>query len=234
MGWCTYDRFAVKRGTKGEGKNKEENMKRSIGRSRANMRRDMLSMGAAVMWTLTYASNMVDRQKAITDRQEWERRVRRVYPHYVGISVLEKQERGAWHWYIAVRDWFDVRIMRNLWQEVIGESARVHVGFKPDGRGNAYTKLSTYMSKYMGKDLNEGIAEKHRYHVTGDVNRPAKEHYSVPVGAPPGTELQIAIELGHELFPSGARFWVSPITQEGKYGYIVVERSQHQPKEETS
>lgn len=205
-------------------------MKRSIARSRANMRRDMLSAGMAVMWTLTYASNMEDRQRAIADRQEWERRVRRVYPHYVGIAVMEKQARGALHWHIAVREWFDVRIMRDLWQQTIGEAARVHVGFKPDGKGNAYTKLSSYMGKYMGKDLEQGIEEKHRYHVTGDVNRPVRQRFNVALGAPINTELEMAVGVGNDLFPSGCRFWFSPICAEGKYGYVVVERRQHQPE----
>ena len=232
IGWATNDRFAGNRGTKGEGRNKEANMKRSIARSRANMRRDMLSAGMAIMWTLTYASNMEDREQAIEHRKEWERRVRKVYPHYVGISVLEKQARGAWHWHIAVRDWFDVRIMRDLWQQTIGEKARVHVGFKPDGNGNAYTKLSTYMSKYMGKAMEGGLEEKHRYHVSGDVNRPVRQRFSVALGAPKNTELEMAIGVGNDLFRSGARFWVSPICEEGKYGYVVVEQSQHQPKGE--
>lgn len=206
------------------------NQKRSVARSRANMRRDMLAAGMQVMWTLTYASNMEDREQAIADRKEWERRVRKVYPHYVGIAVMEKQARGAWHWHIAVRDWFDVRIMRDLWQEVIGEKARVHVGFRPDGKGNCYTKIAAYMSKYMGKSLENGLEEKHRYHVCGDVNRPARQRFSVAVGAPDNTEMQLAVEVGNTMFPSGARFWISPICAEGKYGYVVVEQSQHQPR----
>lgn len=238
IGWSTNDRFAGKRGTKGEGKNKEENKKRSLARSRANMRRDMLSAGMQVMWTYTYASTMLDREKAIADRKEFERRVKRIYPHYVAITVEERQTKrgeaegneGTWHLHTAVRDWFDVRIMRNLWQEVIGEPGRVHVGFKPDGRGNAYTKLASYMSKYMGKEMGEGLEEKHRYHVCGDVNRPVRQRFNVALGAPINTELEMAVGVGNDLFPSGCRFWFSPICAEGKYGYVVVERRQHQPE----
>lgn len=230
IGWSTYDRFAGKKGEKGKGKNKMENFKRSVGRSRSNMRRDMLSLGADRMWTFTYASNMQDYEKTLDHMNEFVRRIKRIYPHFAGVGVIEPQKRGALHWHIAVSGRYEHRDFQRTWWEVIGEQSHVFYSYKPDGKGNAYTKLASYMSKYMGKGLGDGEAEKHRYHRYGNVNRPQRERYSIPLSAPRDTEMQMAIEAGQAVFGSGVRFWVSPICSEGKHGYIVIERSQHQPE----
>ena len=186
----------------GGSKNAEGNMERSIRRSRVQMRRDMLSVGAQIMWTFTYASNMKDRAKAIRDRQEFDRRMKIVYPHWAGVAVMEQQKRGAWHWHIAVRGFYDVKIVRALWQKTIKEKAMVNVGFKPDGKGNCYTKLATYMSKYMGKNIEQAAGEKNRYHTFGNVERPM-EKFVVPLMADHGLEKLISLEVAVDLFGKG-------------------------------
>lgn len=202
----------VDRGRKGgQTMDPEGNLKRSVARSRAQMKRDMLSLSVDRMITLTYASSMLDEGKAIRDRQEFDRRMRRAFPHWKSVAVKERQtERGkkegnagAWHWHIAVRGYYDVRIVRAIWQRTIGEKGRVHIGWEWDKRGNCYTKLASYMAKYMGKDLDQQKAEKHRYHTSGDVDRPI-EKYTVPLNAPRSTEAQIALEVAIELFGKGA------------------------------
>ena len=195
----------------GKSMNPEGNLKRSVARSRAQMKRDMLSLGVDRMITLTYASSMLDEGKAIRDRQEFDRRMRRAFPHWRSVAVKERQRErgrkegncGAWHWHIAVKGFYDVRIVRAIWQRTIGEKGRVHIGWQWDLKGNVYTKLASYMSKYMGKDLEQHQAEKHRYHTSGDVDRPL-EKFTVPLGAPRSTEAQIAMELAIELFGKGA------------------------------
>ena len=229
VSWATCVKNAdIDRGRKyGDAKHKEANMVRSVSRSKAQMRRDMLSIGVDRMITLTYASNMQDRGKAIRDRQEFDRRMRRAMPSWFGVAVLERQKRGAWHWHIAVRGFYDVRIVRALWQRTIREKARVHIGWSWDQKGNCYTKLASYMAKYMGKDLENSISEKHRYHTSGDVDRP-RETYTVPLLAPRGTEQQIAFELAVDLVGRGEGIdaYVCPRNLPNSAGYAAFSKSQ--------
>lgn len=211
----------------GESKNKEANMERSVARSKAQMRRDMLSIGVDRMITLTYASNMQDREKAIRDRQEFDRRMRRAVPSWFGVAVMEQQKRGAWHWHIAVRGFYDVRIVRALWQRTIKERARVHIGWEWDQKGNCYTKLASYMAKYMGKEMAQSITEKHRYHTSGDVERPM-EKFTVPLLAPRSTELLMALQMAAELIGKGegVDVFVSPLRFPNSAGYAAFNKSQ--------
>ena len=179
------------------------------------------------MVTLTYASNMQDRGKALRDRQDFDRRMRRAFPSWFGVAVLEKQKRGAWHWHIAVRGFYDVRIIRALWQRTIKERARVHIGWEWDQKGNCYTKLASYMAKYMAKDLDNSISEKHRYHTSGNVERPI-ERYTVPLLAPRSTEQEIAFQLAVELVGKGEGIdiYLSPHRFCNSAGYAAFNKSQ--------
>ena len=207
------------------------NQKRATLRACAYLRRDLLSIAADHMLTLTYRENMQDRKRALTHLGRFVRVMRKRFKHWASISVMEYQKRGAIHFHIGVSGFYDVRILRSEWLEIVGQSNgnvdAMHVTFSPDGRGNPYTKLATYMGKYLGKDLDQGRKPgEHRYFRSQSIERP-KEVYYIPATAPTGMEERLSFEiiqtcLGH--FKGLSGFWCAP-PGVGASGFMCAERN---------
>lgn len=104
-----------------------------------------------LFFTLTYASNMQDRDKAVKDFKKLMAHLRWVLGGIQFLYVLERQERGAWHIHFLVFDHAFIRIemVRRLWRNVIKEQARVNVK-----RTNDALHVANYLAKYLGKDIN--------------------------------------------------------------------------------
>lgn len=215
-----------------------DNQKRATRRAVANIRRDLLSMAADRMLTLTYRENMTDRIQALKHLKAYIRVLRRLFPHWQSVAVLELQERGAIHFHIAISGFYPVEVLRREWREIVGNIELVHaetgerqvvpngnidISFKPDGRGNACSKLAAYMGKYLAKDLQGGrSAGEHRYFRTQGIERP-REVYYLPASAPRDEERGIIFEVIEKLLSRDGDFpeiWTGP-TQSGFGGYIV-------------
>ena len=172
----------------------QANQVRNTLRAKANIRRDLLSISADRMFTLTYKENMQSREQALEDFERFVRKVKVACPEWQSLAVLEYQKRGACHFHVAVSGYYDVVVLRRLWQSVVGEGA-VNVSYKPDGRGNAVSKLSSYMSKYLEKSIDEGRKPgEHRYFRSHGIERP-RDVYHVPLGAARNEESMRAIDI---------------------------------------
>lgn len=203
-----------------------DNQVRATRRAVANICRDLLSMTADRMVTLTYVSNQQDRVQALGHLRKFIRVMRRMFAHWQSVAVLEYQKRGAVHFHIAVSGFYDVDVLRREWQQIIGEKSIVNMSFQPDGRGNACGKLASYMGKYLAKDMDEGRGfGEHRYFRTEGIDRP-KEVYYIPDSAPYGFERRLILEAITTLLSSEGCFptvWSGP-QQYGVGGFVVGSR----------
>lgn len=218
-------------GIKGKGKNKEENLLRALRRARRKVRIACLATRACYILTLTYHENMQDRRQAIYDRQEFDRRMREHYPSWRYVGVLEQQKRGALHWHLAMPFKVDQSIALREWRMVTGDPTitQVHVGFKPNGKGNAFSKCAGYVSKYIGKDMSARDSEEHHYHVARGVS-PSPERFVIPPDAPKDTEMRMMTEISHHLLTENFSWWSAPFPAGSPYGYVKVEQDR-QPRE---
>ena len=203
-----------------------DNQVRATRRAVSNIRRDLLSMSADRMITLTYITNQQDRLQALKHLKQFIRVMRRLFPHWQSVSVLEFQKRGAIHFHIAVSGFYDIGQVREEWQKIIGEKAIVNVSFQPDGKGNPYGKLASYMGKYLAKDMDEGRQfGEHRYFRTQGIERP-KAVYYIPLSAPNGYERGLIVDAIFTLLSSEGHFptvWSGP-QQSTLNGFIVGSR----------
>jgi len=133
--------------------------------------------------TLTYASNMQDRDKAVSDFARFVRSVRRLYGKLDYVYVLETQARGAWHIHVLVfnRDYMRIEPLRLLWQMNIQEDARVNIKSTNDSKHVAF-----YISKYLGKDAS--LTYKRAYSASRGLASPIehcyphhRKNYTLPV-----------------------------------------------------
>lgn len=122
--------------------------------------------------TLTTRANQDDYDVAVAMLRAFLRVVRRTIPGYACLAVPERQERGAWHWHLAVRGWQNLYLLRHAWGAVCehylygGGNVDVKAP-KSGGHGQwANHRLSGYLCKYIGKEMEadrEGLKGRHRY-----------------------------------------------------------------------
>lgn len=125
----------------------EGRAERSIRRTRKTFRHLMLSLSPDRMLTLTYRENVQDYDRAARDLQVFIKWLRRHYPSIPFVAVAERQERGAWHWHIALRDWVNVVQVRAAW----GHGA---VNIKRKRVNVARGRAAAYMAKYLSKSVD--------------------------------------------------------------------------------
>ena len=220
-----------KHGTKGKGVNKEENRLRALRRARRCVRQACLHVKACYILTLTYHENMQNRRLAILHRQEFDRRMRKHYAQWRYVGVLESQKRGALHWHLAMPFQVDQAIALKEWRMVTGDPTitQVHVGFKPNGKGNAFSKCATYTSKYIGKDMNQRAEEEHHYHIARGM-KPHVERFVIPHESEPMTEIKTIFEITWHLMGKDVSVWSAPFPPGATYGYVRAERCMVQPE----
>jgi hypothetical protein len=220
---------------------REDNQRRATNRAAANIRRDLLAIGADRMLTLTYRENQSDRKKALKDLARFVRVMRKRFSHWASVTVLEYQQRGACHFHLALAGFYDVVVLRSEWVEIVGRVAvtredgsmqmmpngNIDMAFEPDGRGNPCSKLAAYMAKYLRKGLDEGReVGDHRYFRTQGIERPREVYYIAP-DAPEDEEMGLSYEVITTLLSSVGGYpaiWFGP-TGPGRSGCAHGERN---------
>ena len=79
------------------------NFRRSVRRSKAQVRRKCMAGGLDHMLTLTYQANVIDVRAAYSDLSRFIRLIRKRIPGWSYCAVHELQKRGAVHFHLAVR-----------------------------------------------------------------------------------------------------------------------------------
>lgn len=114
-------------------------------------------MRADHLLTLTYRANVTDFNQATSDLSRFVRKVKVKLPGWVYIGVAERQERGAWHWHLAVCGRQDVDLLRACWLDIVGEG-NIDVS-APKGKSK-FRELA--LVKYLGKYLAKGFSSTDR------------------------------------------------------------------------
>jgi hypothetical protein len=123
--------------------------------------------------TLTYRENVTDFNRASVDLNRFVRKVKFHLPPWLYVAVAEQQERGAWHWHLAVRGRQDVELLRRLWREIVGEG-NVDVSAPKGTRKDQRLYLVQYLGKYLVKAFATGDRKlnKHRFRSSRNIQVP--------------------------------------------------------------
>lgn len=167
-------RFPIKAG-KGESIYRGENEQRSVRRARSRLRKKILAAQTDHLLTLTYRENVTDFERAGADLSRFVRLVKGQLPDWVYIAIAEQQERGAWHWHMAVRGRQDVELLRATWRQVVGEG---NIDVQPPKGTGKYRLLGLvkYLGKYLAKGFEDGNRELNgrRFRSSLGIEIPAK------------------------------------------------------------
>lgn len=127
-------------------------------------------------------------------------------PGWFYVAVAEQQERGAWHWHLAVRGRQDVELLRRLWREVVGEG-NIDVSAPKGTRKDQRLYLVQYLGKYLVKAFATGDRKlnKHRFRASRNIQVPS-ESFTVAPGS--GNKVrEIALEKLKEAGGSVGFVW---------------------------
>lgn len=167
---------------------KETNAERVARRAKQRIRWSAKAIGADRMVTLTYRSNQDDLALAKAHLTKFVTLCRKKWPTFQYVAVPERQERGAWHWHLAIQGFVCANTMRGFWWRAMGYRVTWSDGGKPvlldasESPGNIdiqaprsrgqkrrtwqIDKLCAYLSKYMTKAVQGGLDHKASYSVS--------------------------------------------------------------------
>lgn len=154
----------------------ESNRDRAMRHARQRLRWLVKAIDADRMLTLTHRENLTDFKASRRILAKFLAMCRREWSQWRYVGVPEPQERGAWHWHLALPGWVNVDKVRGFWWRAHGRK----VAFSDEGKpvllddlptpGNIDVKaprksrskrvwdpdrLSGYLQKYLGKELGE-------------------------------------------------------------------------------
>lgn len=162
-----------------------EDLMRSVGRSKRQVRHKCCQIKADHMLTLTVRGEIPDdefRQALTFFLRKFKRRYRN--HHYV--LVLERHKKGNLHAHMAVKGFYNYNSIRRLWHWSLTGENRLFMGEDAPGNVNGRTpekgrdwkpyQLACYLSKYMSKtlDVDPGLMHKKRYWCSEGITPPEK------------------------------------------------------------
>jgi hypothetical protein len=155
---------------------KETNKERAARRAKQKLRWLIKCIGADRLLTLTFRENVTDYKQAEKCLNGFLQRCRDEWGKDFRFAVVpERQARGAWHFHLALRGFWNVHKIRAFWWRSLG----VRVGFTEEGKavrlnaevspGNVditaprsrgqvrrvwmIDRLAAYLAKYVGKTI---------------------------------------------------------------------------------
>lgn len=149
---------------------------KSCSRAKTTVRRKLLTMSADRMLTLTFRENLTDLDEAWRVFKYFAKLMRGHFNHFAYVAVPEYQKRGAVHFHLAVKGFYNVQIVRLFWRRAAGvHGGNIDITSPKKRFGKATTwnpkKLAGYLSKYITK--NEVVAfNKRRYSSGGKIQVP--------------------------------------------------------------
>ncbi len=180
IGWSFAATIVLGKAGRGESEQHEVHEDRAKRRARSRLRQLILAANANHLLTLTYRANVTDYGQASADLGRFIRRVRTVLPGWVYVAVPEQQQRGAWHWHLAVIGRQDVDLLRGCWRAVAGDG-NIDVQQPKSSTANRRLAIVKYLGKYLGKGFEEGnrALNGHRFRASLGIKVPG-ESLEVP------------------------------------------------------
>lgn len=149
---------------------------KSCSRAKISVRRKLLTLSADRMLTLTFRENLTDLDEAWRVFKYFGKLMRGHWKNFAYVCVPEYQKRGAVHFHLAIKGFYNVTIVREFWRRAAGAyggNVDITKPRKRFGKGSNWNpkKIAGYLSKYITK--NEVVAfNKRRYSTGGKIEVP--------------------------------------------------------------
>ncbi len=173
VGWSFVGLSPTHKAARGSSSQRTQNEDRAARRAKSRLRQLVLSANLNHLLTLTYRENITDFNRASDDLNRFVRKMKFNLPCWLYVAVAEQQERGAWHWHLAVQGRQDVELIRTLWREIVGEG-NIDVSAPKGTRKDQRLYLVQYLGKYLVKAFATGDRKlnKHRFRSSRNIRVP--------------------------------------------------------------
>jgi hypothetical protein len=181
VGWSFIGLSPTHKAARGFSTARDKNEDRAARRAKSRLRQLVLSANLNHLLTLTYRENVTDFNQASDDLNRFVRKMKFNLPEWLYVAVAEQQERGAWHWHLAVRGRQNVELIRTVWREIVGEG-NIDVSAPKGTRKDQRLYLVQYLGKYLVKAFATGDRKlnKHRFRSSRNIQVPM-ECFTVPL-----------------------------------------------------
>ena len=181
-----------------------EHLLRAAIRAKKLVRQKTIMMGADRMLTLTYKENMQELDLGWQHFKAFIRGCRKYYGEFPYIVVPEYQKRGAVHFHLALNKYYSVVVLRAIWKKAINGEGNVDITSPRKGGQWNRQKISRYISKYITKGLEDGIANKRRYATSKNITMPEKVTVYLPISQNIGIYISRLLSAFN---PGGPKRW---------------------------
>ena len=179
VGWSFISAITPNKAGRGLSTQLGHNQDRAARRAKSRLRQLILSANLTHLLTLTYRENITDFNRASDDLNRFVRKVKVQLPGWLYVAVAEQQERGAWHWHLAVRGRQNVEMLRTVWRDIVGEG-NIDVSAPKGTRKDQRLYLVQYLSKYLVKGFTNNLKlNKHRFRASRNIQVPS-ESFTLP------------------------------------------------------
>lgn len=215
---------------------RESSIERSTRRARKGARVRCKASGFDSLFTFTYRENVQDRDLVAAHWKEAVRRIKRVLPDFGYLAVVERQKRGALHLHVATHrlpqalQWRGVKVkswsvLRAIWRSVVGDlGGNFDESKRRRGSAASGLRIARYITKYIGKDFEDGELDRKRYWAGGAWAAPRRVSMLFPRGpdaGPVSAEVialvcdevlgRGAVDFSHWLHPDGYVYWIAAL-----------------------
>ncbi len=165
-----------------------EQLQRSVGRAKRNVRHRIIMMGADRMLTLTKRGGFPTLDSMWKAWGAFAKRMKRTDPDFQAVAVPELHKNSTYHMHVALNRFYNVNVMRFHWHRTLGADRILRGEDSPgnlDIRKRQFPRgrLARYLSKYMTKEVSMQQAGRKRYASTGNIKKPMIVKRYLPLGA---------------------------------------------------
>lgn len=144
---------------------KRDNRNKTAARGRTHVRRVVNANPQLNKFlTLTYAENMTDIDRSRKELDNFFKRLKRQFPRFAYVCVIEFQKRGAVHFHLLCNlPFVDVKALAEVWGH----------GFIKLNRIDNVDNVGAYVTKYMTKEnMDERLIGYRSYSMSRGLNQP--------------------------------------------------------------
>lgn len=157
-----------------EGELEEDDLRRSVARTKAGMYDRLRQIQADRLLTLTVRDNVTGLDQFKGYVQRFLKGIRSLPFTFHYVAVFEQQKRGAWHVHFAIQGFKDVRILRRLWLSIVKQvGGNVDISRMP----TRTHRLCAYLVKYIAKNIEAVGLNKKRYWSSKGIPNPEKNRF---------------------------------------------------------
>lgn len=181
VGWSFVSAIPSHKAARGQSTLRTYNEDRAVRRAKSRLRQLILGGNLTHLLTLTYRENVTDFNRAADDLNRFVRKFKVHQPDWIYVAVAEQQERGAWHWHLAVRGRQNVELLRTTWREIVGEG-NIDVSAPKGTRMDQRLYLVRYLGKYLVKAFATGqrSLNAHRFRSSRNIQVPTEKFSIIP------------------------------------------------------